>query len=88
MATNPAVQSRQILAALADGFAGNFTVRLWDGLSTDVSSGPAPFTLVLKHPGALRAMFWPFSNVGLGDSYIFDDFRSLATSATSARSPV
>jgi len=74
MATDAAVQSGQILAALADGFAGNFTVRLWDGSSADVGTGPAPFTIALKHPGSLRAMFWPFSKVGLGESYIFDDF--------------
>jgi cyclopropane-fatty-acyl-phospholipid synthase len=74
MSMDSIVQTRQILAALADGFAGNFTVRLWDGTSADVATGLAPFTLILKHPGALRAMFWPFGKVNLGESYIFDDF--------------
>jgi cyclopropane-fatty-acyl-phospholipid synthase len=74
MATDPAAQSRSILAAVTAGYSGNFTVRLWDGASWQPGSGPTPFTLVLKHPGALRAMFWPFNKVGLGESYIFDDF--------------
>ncbi|HKB02992.1 MAG TPA: class I SAM-dependent methyltransferase, partial [Gemmataceae bacterium] len=75
MTPDPAADiTRSILAALADGFASNFTVRLWDGSVWQPGTGPAPFTVVLKHPGALRAMFWPFSKVGLGESYIFDDF--------------
>jgi len=74
MATDPVTQTRQILAALAHGYAGNFTVRLWDGSSADIGTGAAPFTLVLKHPGALRIMFWPLGKVNLGESYIFDDF--------------
>src|SRR5262245_23127459 len=74
MATDPATQSRSILDALVEGYPGNFTVRLWDGSSWEVGKGPAPFTLVLKNPGVLRTMFWPFTKVGLGESYIFDDF--------------
>src|SRR5262245_21544949 len=78
-ATLPAVDpaagtTLRVLAALAHGYAGNFTVRLWTGDTWEPGTGPAPFALVLKHPGALRAMFWPFDKVGLGESYIFDDF--------------
>jgi hypothetical protein len=49
-------------------------VRLWTGDSWQPGTGPTRFTLVLKHPGAIRAMFWPFDRVSLGESYIFDDF--------------
>jgi cyclopropane-fatty-acyl-phospholipid synthase len=69
-----AATTLQILSALTQGYTGNFTVHLWDGSTWQPASGPAPFTLVLRHPGALRAMFWPFSKVGLGEAYIFDDF--------------
>src|SRR5262249_49703943 len=69
-----AATTLQILSALTQGYAGNFTARLWEGTTWDPASGPALFTLILKHPGALRAMFWPFSKVGLGEAYIFDDF--------------
>ncbi len=69
-----AAASTAILSALSDGFAGNFAVRLWTGETWEPGTGPAPFTLVLKHPGSLRAMLWPLDPVGLGESYIFDDF--------------
>jgi cyclopropane-fatty-acyl-phospholipid synthase len=69
-----AAQSIAVLKALTEGFAGNFTVQLWTGDTWQPNSGPSPFTVVLKHPGAVRAMFWPFDKVGLGEAYIFDDF--------------
>ena len=69
-----AAQTVRVLTALSDGFAGNFAVRLWTGEVWQPGTGPAPFTLVLKHPGALRAMFWPFDKMGLGEAYVFDDF--------------
>lgn len=73
--TDPAAaRTLQLLADLSHGYAGNFTVRLWTGDTWQPGTGPAPFTLVLKHGGAVRAMFWPFDPVGLGESYIFDDF--------------
>lgn len=74
MRIDPAEVSRTILAELSAGYPGNFTVRLWDGSVWQPGAGPAPFGLVLKHPGALRAMFWPFNPVAFGESYIFDDF--------------
>lgn len=53
----------------------NFAIRLWDGQVWDAESGQdAVFTLVLKHPGALRKMFWPLSNLTLGEAFIHDDF--------------
>src|SRR5262245_21811535 len=72
---DPAVETTiQILSAVTQGYRDNFSVRLWDGSTWEPNTGPPGFTLVLKHPGALRAMFWPFSKVGFGESYIFDDF--------------
>lgn len=48
-------------------------VRLWDGtLWPDAS--PRPVTLVLRHPGALRAMFHPGTELALAEAYLYDDF--------------
>jgi cyclopropane-fatty-acyl-phospholipid synthase len=68
-----AAQTVRLLTALCEGYAGNLAVRLWTGETWQPGAAPAPFTVVLKHPGALRAMFWPFDNVGLGEAYVFDD---------------
>jgi len=52
----------------------DFAVRLWDGTCWNPEPGqPARFTLVLQHPGALRSMFWPPTEVSLGEAYIYDD---------------
>ncbi|HMK20920.1 MAG TPA: cyclopropane-fatty-acyl-phospholipid synthase family protein, partial [Terriglobales bacterium] len=51
----------------------DFRVRLWDG-STWGAENQARLTLVLKHPGALRAMFSSPSELTLGEAYIRDDF--------------
>ena len=64
----------RLLGELCKGYGGNFAVRLWTGEPWQPAAGPAPFTLALKHPGALRAMLWPFDNVGVGESYVFDDY--------------
>lgn len=48
-------------------------IRLWDGTRWP-DEAPRPATLVLKHPGALRAMFIPGTEVGLGEAYLYDDF--------------
>jgi cyclopropane-fatty-acyl-phospholipid synthase len=49
------------------------SVRLWnDRMWPDDT--PQSATLVLKHPGALRNMFLPGSEVGLGEAYLYDDF--------------
>jgi cyclopropane-fatty-acyl-phospholipid synthase len=50
-----------------------FAVRLWNG-SEERPSGTAPFTLVLQHPGALRRMFTPPSELNLAESYLRDDY--------------
>src|SRR5579864_649659 len=55
----------------------NFSVRLWDGTvwQSRPEAGEAPrFTLVLQHPGALRAMLLPPSELNLGEAYIYNDY--------------
>jgi cyclopropane-fatty-acyl-phospholipid synthase len=47
--------------------------RLWNGTYWP-DGDPRPVTLVLRHPGALRSMFLPGTEVGLGEAYIYDDF--------------
>ena len=49
------------------------SVRLWDG-SYWPDDRPRRTTLVLNHPGALRAMFLPGTEVGLAEAYLYDDF--------------
>src|SRR6266700_2501293 len=75
--SDPAVQISLLL--LQDLFGSspehNFAVRLWDG--TTWNPGPRElvrFTLVLQHPGALRKMFLPPSDLNLGETYIYNDF--------------
>jgi cyclopropane-fatty-acyl-phospholipid synthase len=52
----------------------HFTVRFWDGSSWEPEPGqPSTFTLVLNHPGALRAMFWPPRDIRVAEAYVFDD---------------
>jgi cyclopropane-fatty-acyl-phospholipid synthase len=48
-------------------------VRFWDNSKwPDGSSKRA--TLMLNHPGALRQMFLPGTEVGLAEAYLYDDF--------------
>jgi len=58
-------------------FKGDVTkqvgVRLWDGTYWPDAT-PRPAVLVLKHPGALRSMLLPGTEVGLGEAYLYDDF--------------
>lgn len=52
-----------------------FAVRLWDGsLDTPVPGEESPFTLILRHPGALRRMLLPPTQRHLGEAYLNDDF--------------
>lgn len=53
----------------------DFAVRLWDGsYPIAPEKGKPRFTLVIKHPAALRRMFLPPAEVRLGEAFIFDDF--------------
>jgi cyclopropane-fatty-acyl-phospholipid synthase len=60
-------------ALLADCPKRDFQVRLWEGTTWGAAQQPR-FTLALKHPGALRAMFSRPSELTLGEAYIYDDF--------------
>lgn len=47
--------------------------RLWDGTRWPDES-PRRATLVLKHPGTLRAMLLPGTELGLAEAFLYDDF--------------
>jgi cyclopropane-fatty-acyl-phospholipid synthase len=65
---------REFLDALLNDYPRpDFQVRLWDGNVWGAAKQPR-FTLVLKHAGALRAMFSSPSELTLGEAYIHDDF--------------
>lgn len=49
------------------------SVRLWDGTCWPDNT-PRATTLVLNHPGTLRAMFIPGNQVSLSEAYLYDDF--------------
>src|SRR5919201_4375297 len=63
------------LALLDDLFADyeprDFAVRLWDGTTW---GEPTRFTLAPAHPGALRAMLLPPSQLTLAEAYVYGDF--------------
>ncbi len=70
----PSLVSAEFLdALLADYPRRDFQVRLWDGTTCRTNREPR-FTLVLKHPGALRAMFLSPSELALGEAYVDDDY--------------
>ncbi len=69
------------LSILQDVFGSspplNVAIRLWDGSTWKPESEagePTCCTLVLQHPGALRRMFLPPSDLSLGEAYIYNDF--------------
>ncbi len=77
--TDQAVQTT--LSLLQDLFGSsqfpNFGARLWDGTvwqSKPETGEPVRFTLVLQHPGALRKMLLPPSELNLGEAFIYNDF--------------
>jgi cyclopropane-fatty-acyl-phospholipid synthase len=79
--TAGAVRSKAAEATLAffrellSGTPRSFTVRLWDGTVWDPDPGlESRFTVVLRHPGAARAMFWPPGELTLSEAYLYDDF--------------
>ena len=50
----------------------DFRIQFWDGTSWGGTN--CRYTLVLKHPGALRRMFTSPNELTLGEAYIFGDF--------------
>ena len=70
----PAVVCAEFLDALLANYPRHdFQVRLWDGTTCGTERQPR-FTIILKHLGALRAMFRSPSELTLGEAYIHDDF--------------
>ena len=66
--------SAQLLDAVtADYRHCEFAVRFWNGDVWGSTKHPS-FTLVLKHPGALRRMLSGANELNLGEAYIYDDF--------------
>jgi cyclopropane-fatty-acyl-phospholipid synthase len=51
----------------------NVGVCLWNGTCWP-DEAPRPVTIVLKHPGALRKMFLPGTELSLAEAYLYDDF--------------
>jgi cyclopropane-fatty-acyl-phospholipid synthase len=52
----------------------DFSFRLWDGSIWGPEPGePSRFTMVLRNPGALRALFWSPSELSLGEAYLHGD---------------
>ena len=68
------VSAELLETLLADYPTRDFQLRLWDGTTWGMEKQPR-FTLVLKHPEALRAMFSRPANSELGEAYIYDDFN-------------
>ena len=64
----------ELLQDLTRGQPRDFSVRFWDGSTWDSNSGgPALFTLVLNHAGALRRMLWPPNDLNVAEAYVYDD---------------
>ena len=84
---DPGVQTTVALLEelLGDYAPRDFAVRLWEGTTWEPAPDqPTRFTLVLKHPVALRRMFWPPNGYGMGEAYIYDDFDIEARAMPSA----
>ena len=70
--------ARRSLALLRELVAGyrprDFEIRLWDGSTLPAEeSAERRFTLVLRHPGSLRALLWPPSQLAMSEAYLYDD---------------
>jgi cyclopropane-fatty-acyl-phospholipid synthase len=65
-----------VFGRLLDGYQRDFAVRLWDGTEwKPVGGRPARFTLVLNHPGSLRAMLaqpWQLQ-LSLAEAFLYGD---------------
>jgi cyclopropane-fatty-acyl-phospholipid synthase len=67
--------SRRILEEVLSGLRPRFfDVRFWDGSVWPGDSAAPRFTLVLRHPGSVRRMFWPPEPLSFGSAYVYDDF--------------
>lgn len=76
-ASDPYVRrARAILAELFGPLDGwPFAVRFWDdSIQRGAVAADGRATLILRHPGALRRMLLPPSELTLGEAYLRDDF--------------
>jgi cyclopropane-fatty-acyl-phospholipid synthase len=78
MKTNSSAKDTELTLSLLreildNGAAPDIGVRLWDGTSFP-DDAPRKVTIVLNHPGALRSMLLPGTEVRLAEAYLFDDF--------------
>jgi cyclopropane-fatty-acyl-phospholipid synthase len=76
--TTPSDEATHLTRHLLDEVFGgdrshNVSVRLWNGTCWP-DEAPRPVTIVLKHPGALRKMFLPGTELSLAEAYLYDDF--------------
>lgn len=63
-----------MLGAVLGDHARDFAVRLWEGTTLGPVNGAAPrFTLVLEHPGSLRALLWPPHQLAMAEAYLYGD---------------
>ena len=60
---------------LGDYQPRDFAIEFWDGSTWEAETPEPLFTIVLKHPGALRRMFLPPNELTMGEAYIFGDFE-------------
>jgi cyclopropane-fatty-acyl-phospholipid synthase len=66
--------SRAVVAELFGPPGGrDFAVRYWDGVVEAGRSTPAPFTLRLERPGALRRMLLPPNELSIIEAYLSGD---------------
>jgi cyclopropane-fatty-acyl-phospholipid synthase len=61
------------LEEVLGGDTGGVRFRLWDGRDWPANEEPRA-TIVLREPGALRAMLWPPTDLTLGEAYVHDHF--------------
>jgi cyclopropane-fatty-acyl-phospholipid synthase len=72
--TSEIEQTMRLLGELfPDAAKGRVSFRLWDGSSWPDDQSRAA-TIVMKHPGALRAMFATGTEKALAEAYLHDDF--------------
>jgi hypothetical protein len=67
--------TRAFLQDLFSDYPRDFAVRFWDDTVWEPDAGQeARFTVVLRHPGAVRAMFSPPGELTVSEAYVYDDF--------------
>jgi cyclopropane-fatty-acyl-phospholipid synthase len=74
-AQDPAAQKTlEVLDDLLKDYPRDFAVRLWDGTTVPPVAGhETRFTLVLEHPGSLRALLWPPNQLSMAEAYLYGD---------------